>query len=799
MTVFSTVPTCLNLIQEELPSLRLIIVSGEACPPELVQHWAIPGRRLLNVYGPTETTVNSTVAECLPDRRVTIGRPLRGYDLHVLDPEMRPVPHGEAGELYIGGVGVARGYLNQPELTAKQFLPDTLGGDGYDSSERLYRTGDLVQYDDQGELLFLGRLDRQVKVRGFRIELSEIESVLREHPQIEQAVVDVHDHDGHKDLAAYIVAPNANGSLDRDGIHRLLKKRLASYMVPSYMDRLDALPMTSSGKVDRKNLPAPLCPLVSGDRVIIAPRTEMERRLLAEWEAIFKLSPISVADDFFTDLSGYSLLAAELVTRLRQKHGYEVAIRDVYTHSTIEQLAAHLESASERRPKKTGKQSDRRTSYEAFCDVPWFTRWCCVTLQAVCLVAIAAVFAAPFVPWVLLTSAAVKGAISFTTYLWITAAIVFVTPPAGILLSIAVKWLVIGRYNPGAYPVWSMYYFRWWLVTRVQFLVWTDIYAGTPLLNVYYRLMGAKVGRGCVIDTTHCAIFDLVSIGEDTCIGAESQLMGYRVEDGVLHIGGVRIGSRCFVGIQSLLDINTTMGDDSSLDDLSLLPEGEDIPSGEGRRGSPGTPAEIKLPCLPDRPSRRRPVMFGVLLFLASEAVGEAIVLGLGIPLYFLAEIGYVFHRLPGAAAAVVAGFPLALVFYALFIVGVKGVVLPRATPGVYSVESWYYLRKWSADLLIRIGGGFLYPLYTTIYLPTWLRLLGAKIGRRAEISTVASMSPDLVDIGAREASSPMGRSSGGVACSAGTSNSAATASEQARLSATAPFCRWAPTWGTNA
>ncbi len=749
ITVFSTVPTCLNLIQDDLPLLRLIIVSGEPCPPELVERWARPGRRLLNVYGPTETTVNSTVAECQRDARVTIGKPLRGYDLYVLDEAMQPVPEGEPGELYIGGLGVARGYLNQPELTAKQFLPNNLEASGYPAASRLYRTGDLVQYDENGDLLFLGRIDRQVKVRGFRIELSEIESVLREHPQVSQAVVNVYEQDGHKDLAAYIVAPNTNGNLDRDGIHNLLKQRLTYYMVPSYLDRLDALPMTSSGKVDRKNLPTPSELLVAGDREIVAPRTPVEKVLVGEWEAMFKLSPVSVTDDFFLDLGGYSLLAAEMVSRLRQNSGYEVAIRDVYACPTIERLAAHIEAATADKPEPEDQQAKRPTSYEVFRTVPWYTRWCCVAMQACCLLIIASVLAAPVVPWTLLTVATLKGAFSFNAYVWITAAIVFVAPPIALLLSIAVKWLVIGRYRPGSYPVWGMYYFRWWLATRVQFLAWIDIYAGTPLLNLYYRLMGAKVGRNCVIDTTHCVAFDLIEIGEDTCIGNDTQMLGYRVEDGMLHIGRIQIGKRCFVGIQSCLDINTCMGDDSYLDDLSLLPAGGEILAGEGRRGSPAAPAAVDLPALPDRPRRRHPVLFGMLLFLASEIVGEAILLGIAVPMYFLAELGFLIYKLPGAAMAMFAGFPLALVFFATFVALTKALILPRARTGVYSVDSWYFLRKWSADLLMRIGGGFLYPLYTTLYCPIWLRLMGARIGRRAEISTVASMSPDLVDIGA--------------------------------------------------
>jgi non-ribosomal peptide synthetase-like protein len=775
ITVFSTVPTCLNLIHDELPTVRLIIVSGEACPPELVDRWAKPERRMLNVYGPTETTVNSTVAECVPGKPITIGRALRGYELHILDANMEPVPHGESGELYIGGVGVARGYLNQPEMTAKHFLPNTLGGalndhsddtlanslddtvvgtlagtlSSVESESRLYRTGDLVQYDDDGELLFHGRIDRQVKIRGFRIELSEIESVLREHAQIDQAVVNVYEHDGRKELAAYIVTPNVNGSLDRAGIQQLLNDRLTSYMVPSYLDQLDALPMTSSGKVDRKNLPTPRETLVARDREIVAPRNELEQTITSVWESILKTSPISVEDDFFTDLAGYSLLAAEMVTKLRQQHGCEVAIRDVYNHPTVEQLAARVAPALEKRSHESGNKPARRTSREVFQSVWTITRWTCVALQAVSLVLMSSVMSVPAVLMILISMAALRGTIGVNAYIWTLAGVVFAAPLLGILLAVSVKWTVIGRYKPGRYPVWGIYYFRWWLANRVQFLTWTELYAGTPLMSFYFRLMGARVGKNCILDTSGGAIFDLLTIGDDTCIGAESQLLGYRVEDGELIIGSIDIGSRCFVGTQSSFGINTRMADDSYLDDQSLLPDGTVMEAGEARRGSPAEPAPVKIPEVSEEDAyRRHPFLFGLLQFIASEVVGEVFVLGLAIPMMILARIGYGLQGYVGAAAAVTLGLPLAILFFCLFVAAIKRVILPKTVPGVYKVESWFYLRRWSTDCLVRISSGLLYPVYSTIYLPTWLRLMGARIGRRTEVSTVANMLPDLVEIG---------------------------------------------------
>jgi amino acid adenylation domain-containing protein len=316
VTFFSTVPTILDLMGEDVPSLRLIVVSGEQCPPELVRKWVRPGRRLLNVYGPTETTVNTTAWDCVPESRVKIGRPLSGYETYILDGSMQPVPQGEPGELYIGGAGVARGYLNQDELTRAHFVANPFNGDS--GLERLYRTGDLVSEDDEGELLFLGRIDGQVKVRGYRIELAEIESALRDQDGIEAAAVKVVEMGGLSELAAYVVTKSGNGaSLNREDVLDQLRQRLPVYMIPGYLDAIGELPTLASGKVDRSRLPDPCTALVSSKGEYVAPRTDVELKIAQVWETLFKTAPISIEDDFFQDLRGYSLLAAQLVSRLR--------------------------------------------------------------------------------------------------------------------------------------------------------------------------------------------------------------------------------------------------------------------------------------------------------------------------------------------------------------------------------------------------------------------------------------------------------------------------------------------------
>jgi non-ribosomal peptide synthetase-like protein len=747
VTVFSTVPTCLGMLADTPPTLRLVIVSGEPCPLALVEKWATPWRRVLNVYGPTETTVNATVAECVPDRPVTIGRPLRGYDVLVLGPDMQPAPPGEPGELFIGGQGVARGYLAQPELTQRHFVELRLNEAG--QPQRLYRTGDLVRWSEQDELLFLGRIDRQVKIRGYRIELAEIEFVLREHPAVEHAVVNVHESEGRKELAAYVVPKN--GGIDHQSVARWMRERTPSYMMPSYLEELPGLPLLPSGKVDRSRLPPPSRPLVIGTRLRVQPRTALEGTLAALWSRLLKIDSVSVDDDFFENLGGYSLLAAEMVSTLRQEHGLELSIREVYNHPTIRELAKHLsevQPASGETISPGREPLPRKTSREVFASVPRLARWTCVAAQCITLPMIYLVYFTPLLLTVLLAVAVVKGTIYLSTFIWLLIGLVFISPPGWMLLTIAVKWVVIGRYRPGEHPVWGIYYFRWWLVSRMQQLAWTEIYHGTPLISLYFRLMGANVGRNTVFDTSYCAAYDLLTVGDDSCIGAETHLVGYRVEDGLLKFGTITIGDRCFVGTQASLGLNTEMGDDARLDDLSSLPDGERIASGEAYRGSPAAAATVAVPQIQSGDRRRRPVLFGMLHFLAGEVIGELFVLAATLPLLLIAGHAAVRYGLVAGLVALVVALPLCLVLLGVFVAGIKAMIMPRPMCGVFPMESWRYLRHWSVDLLLRISGDFLYPLYTTIYFPLWMRLLGARVGARAELSTVSRITPDLVEIG---------------------------------------------------
>ncbi|QRK06023.1 amino acid adenylation domain-containing protein [Archangium violaceum] len=338
VTVLALPPSVLALLpQEGLEHLRVVMAAGEACPPELVERWG-RGRRFVNGYGPTEVSVLATWEECEPgEGRPPIGRPLANTRAYVLDGAMRPVPPGVAGELYLGGPGLARGYMGRPELTAERFVPDALSGE---PGARLYRTGDVVRWRADGRLDYLGRADAQVKVNGVRVEPGEVETVLRELAGAKQAHVRAwKSPSGESRLVAYVVPGESTPREERE-LRARLRHRLMEAMVPSVCVYLEALPLTSSGKVDGRALPAPE-EVHREERERVAPRDELERELVNFWEEVLGVRPVGVTDSFF-ELGGQSLLAVRLVARLQERLGHAVPLAALFEGPTIEQLAARL-------------------------------------------------------------------------------------------------------------------------------------------------------------------------------------------------------------------------------------------------------------------------------------------------------------------------------------------------------------------------------------------------------------------------------------------------------------------------
>jgi amino acid adenylation domain-containing protein/non-ribosomal peptide synthase protein (TIGR01720 family) len=314
-----------------LAHLRCVVATGEACSPEVVARWAAPGRRFFNGYGPTETTVGATLGECFADGRPPgLGPPFCNTRVYLLDDDLQPVPLGVPGEIYVGGVGLARGYRGRPDLTAERFVPNPFGAPG----ERLYRTGDLARFYPDRRLEFRGRLDDQLKVRGFRVEPAEVQAALASCPGVgEAAVVARRAGAGGGSLVAY-VAPLG---LDLAELRRSLRALLPDDMMPAAWVRLAALPRTASGKLDRAALPPPAAarPVVED---YVAPRNAAEERLAVIWEELLRVERVGVHDNFFA-LGGDSILSIQVVARARRA-GLALSPRQVFEHQTVAELAA---------------------------------------------------------------------------------------------------------------------------------------------------------------------------------------------------------------------------------------------------------------------------------------------------------------------------------------------------------------------------------------------------------------------------------------------------------------------------
>ncbi|HYO62019.1 MAG TPA: amino acid adenylation domain-containing protein [Pyrinomonadaceae bacterium] len=370
ITVLQVVPTLLRMLVEtdgleRCDGLRRLFCGGEALETALVARLRerLPRVEVVNLYGPTEATIDSAFWRCgqaasAEGRTEPIGRPVANTRAYVVDGRMRLLPSGVAGELLLGGTALARGYLNRAGATAERFVPDPFSGE---PGARLYRTGDLARHGAGGVLEYLGRIDQQVKVRGFRVELGEIEAALAEHERVRECAAVVRGDEGGR-LVAYVVAQGAAGESDGlvPELRRFLKERLPDHMIPSAFVTLDALPLTANGKVDRRALPEPDGARTGASREFVAPRDALELRLKEIWEDVLGVRPVGVTDDFF-ELGGHSLLAVRLLSRVQQlapdgagqaqtpREGLSLSV--LFRHPTVEGLAAALRQASRVAPR----------------------------------------------------------------------------------------------------------------------------------------------------------------------------------------------------------------------------------------------------------------------------------------------------------------------------------------------------------------------------------------------------------------------------------------------------------------
>lgn len=751
VTVLHIVPTLAAAIGNQIPTLRLINFGGEACPAPLVKRWAREGRRLFNTYGPTETTVTATMTELFVGRDVTIGRPLPNYTAYVVNEWLEPVKKGERGELLIGGPGVSQGYVNRQDLNPAKFIANPFGAPAGDPV--LYRTGDAVSVNGAGELEFHGRIDTQVKIRGFRVELEEIETALADQAGVRTAAVKLEtDAAGLEHLVAFFVVADGQAPSVAE-LRKGLSARLPSYMMPTEIKRLEKMPTLTSGKVNRKSLPRALEAKASGLTVLSNETedptlTKAERTVTYAVSKLFGGSIVGKNADFFLDLGGHSLLAAALVSELRKYPGAEsLSIADIYKHRTIARIAAGIEQfarGAQTEHELTTKLPRHESSALAYV--------LCSLGQAAGLFVIFGLWALQFLGIYLAYDAALTAWGGEALALGATALTAVVLPWFMLALSVATKWLVLGRVRAGDYPVHSWFYLRFWFVRRVKDATPSWLIAGTPFFALYLRALGAKVGAGCDIGQIIIDAEDLVEIGDDVAMSAEVVLDNARIENGWLRIGRIKVGAHSYLGTTAVLAGDTEVGAWSEIGDLAHVVHGTKVPAREIWRGSPAAHvARLDIETLPRPVPRSAAAQVGI--HAAYVALCGALSLSTAVPLFFIYQtMAFISNLSAGSFLAVVLTAPLLAAKYlgvfALEFWALRWIVMRRMPAGSYPTNGTVYMRKWFVDQLGKISLLVMHPVYASVYLPMWFRALGAKIGRRAEVSTASGVTYHLLELG---------------------------------------------------
>lgn len=742
VTILSCVPTLLATVEEDIPSLRLLILGGEVCPADLIARWWTPSRRILNTYGPTEATVIATWTECHPLEAVTIGKPLVNYDACILDQNLNPMPVGEPGELHICGVGIAKGYVGRPELTEAKFIPNPFPHT--DDYATLYKTGDLAAWDENGNIRFLGRIDDQIKFRGFRIELSEIETVIRNQRGVLNCVVAVKERTpGVQTLAAYITK-HPEDSLDTISLLKQVRTLLPGYMVPSTMDVIDEIPVLSSGKADRSRLPEP------GNASNLTTTYQLnpvEQKIAEIWEHVFQLKNIDPDADFFMDLGGHSLIAALVTSEMRRTESLKLAaVADIYSYPTVRKLARAValqlnekDSTSVTSSTASPKQLDPNLKRRHFL---------CGSAQLIILFLMTTLVTAEMsLPLRLLQLGWHDASKLHWTMLGASILSAILILPLNLFIAIASKWLIIGKFREGDYPLWSLYYLRLWTVRKMQSLSPVSFLSGTPVYNLYLKALGAKVATDSCFASASITCYDLVEVGSGTSIGNDAHLNGYHVDNGVLHIGKITIGNNSRVGHNALLSPNSSIGNNAELADQSMLLEGGNIPDNQKWAGSPAVDSGEKLGSAFAQIPVKRLTGFSIYSMLYLVFLDTALLLST------LPSVILLYGQLERVGpVAAICSTPVAAALWVVLFCGelvILNKLAGKTEHGLHPLYGSVYAKRWSQDRLMMLSLGMNQAMYATVYLPKWLKLMGAKIGGHAEISTAAHIMPDLLEFGA--------------------------------------------------
>lgn len=734
ISFLSCAPTLLSMVRDDIPTLRILIFGGEVCTTDLAHRWCRDGRMVYNTYGPTEAAVIATYSILNGTDPVTIGKAVPGYEVLIVDEKLQLVTADEEGEILIGGPAIARGYLKRDDLTPVKFLET----DRYTGIKtRYYRTGDTARYTQDENINYTGRLDAQVKVRGFRVELAEVEGLLMQFAGVRAAAVTLDAEAGQ--LAGYIVRDH-DTPLDRELIARGLRAKLPYYMIPSTLDVIGSLPMTSSQKIDRKRLPPPQTPLLAaGKKTVVLPRTPEEKALVEAIAKNTRREDISMKDNFFEDLGGHSLLAALITSELRKNPSYaRLSVADLYKYPVLSDLVCAIgnqptDQDSTARPRERKKHRPSGLSYYA-----------CTFSQGVALFFITLIFGLEWIGPFFVYSYFYQAEYGIADSLLMMLVMYFATLPVIALLAISLKWIVIGRIKPGEYKLWGSYYFRFWLADKLVNISPISYFTGTPIINVYLRLMGAKIGRNCYINTSAISAFDLLRLGDNVSIGTDSHLKGFTIEDGYLKIGTIDLQDDCYVGTRCCLAHNTVMQHNSSIGDLTLVPEGQIIPAGENWGGSPAAKLGNNRADQRVKAWSKRNISYIVSVFLIPLITMVAYFPGMMVITHFDYSSESWISLLPHIFLVGV----MFIIILVLIITALKWVLLGTIQDGIYPVNSGFYHRKWFFDQLMKLSLQVLGTLYTTLYLQIWFRMLGVKMGKRVEISTVEFISPDLLVTG---------------------------------------------------
>jgi non-ribosomal peptide synthetase-like protein len=745
ITVLCPPPTLLRATgcadpRTELLHLRLLYVGGEALPDDVAERWS-RGRRMVNGYGPTECTVTCMRQDIAPGEAVAIGRPVPGMRAHALDEQLKPVAPGEKGELCMSGPGLALGYLNQPELTKTKFVDHPELG-------RIYRTGDLVHADPDGTFFYHGRIDSQVKLRGYRIELEAIEAVLAQCPGIREAACRVQGEGATEMLAAHVVPDDPRKPPHVETLKAELRKALPTYMMPGAFGIIDDLPRTAGGKLRRTELPVLKSQRTNSTQP--APTDPIALFIAESVQAVLQLPGLpGTNDDFFTDLGGSSLNGAMLITKLRTNSATaSITVRDLYETRTIGQLIGRAVPDTE----IVGNQRERHT-----VDVIGATiaqaLWLLLELAFGSIIAYFITFQA--LPWVA-TQITLTGMIFLAPV--VLSVVRLAITPLSIEIAVRAKKVLIGQYKAVRTPAWSPFHVRIWLVRQfMRFIPWGTI-AGTEYTSVVLRKLGAKIGERVHI---HRGVnlqqggWDLLEIGDDVTISQDASLGLVHLEQGQVVIGPVTVDSGAVIDIRAGVDPHTRVGRNAWLSPLSHLSKGSTVPEGERWDGAPARPAGLagEPPTVGGR--TLSPRGHGLAMILCRNLLG----LALSIPFVFVAgflvaKLGLTYDSLLTAlknpldhiALLAMLGVCACLsLVYEVALEAIAARALGPVLPGAISRYSLGYIRVWLKTGLVDSAGKW---LSGGIFWPVWLRAAGMRVGSGCEISTIIDVVPELVTIG---------------------------------------------------